>query len=105
MFNNKRKRKLVKPKPDVKFWAFEFRNSNPESEEERIEKEKKDSERKESEKKERIERNKKSYDDKRGKASMDFSYLYECHSMKDSVNRISPEDMKIFCENVVMKII
>lgn len=36
---------------------------------------------------------------------LDFSLLYNCHSPKDSVSTISPEDMKEFVEEVVIKIL
>lgn len=36
---------------------------------------------------------------------LDFSLLYNCHSSKDSVSTISPEDMKEFVEEVVLKIL
>lgn len=40
----------------------------------------------------------------RGK-NLDFSILYNCHSIKDSVDTIDPEDMKNFVEKVALKIV
>jgi hypothetical protein len=36
---------------------------------------------------------------------LDFSIVYNCHSMKDSVETIKIEDMKKFVEQVVLKIL
>jgi hypothetical protein len=36
---------------------------------------------------------------------LDFSILYNCHSMKDSVDTIDPKDMQDFVESVVVKIL
>lgn len=36
---------------------------------------------------------------------LDFSLLFNCHSMRDSLDTISPDDMKAFVEKVVLKII
>jgi hypothetical protein len=36
---------------------------------------------------------------------LDFSIVYNCHSIKDSVDTIDPKDMKDFVEKVVMKIL
>ena len=36
---------------------------------------------------------------------LDFSIVYNCHSMKDSVDTIDPVDMKNFVERVVLKIL
>lgn len=36
---------------------------------------------------------------------LDDSYLYHCHNAKDSLSSISVDDMKIFTEEVVLKII
>jgi hypothetical protein len=36
---------------------------------------------------------------------LDFSIVYNCHSMKDSLDTIDPKDMKDFVEKVVMKIL
>ncbi len=36
---------------------------------------------------------------------LDFEVLFLCHSMEDSVDKISPADMKAFVENVAAKII
>lgn len=40
----------------------------------------------------------------RGK-NLDFSILYNCHSMRDSVSSIDPLDMKRFVENVALRIV
>lgn len=50
------------------------------------------------------ETNKKSSVVYRGK-NLDFSMLYNCHSLKDSVSTIDPVDMKNFVEKVVLKIV
>jgi len=36
---------------------------------------------------------------------LDMKILYRCHSMEDSVDKISPEDMKIFTEEILVPII
>lgn len=36
---------------------------------------------------------------------LDYSYLFNCHSPKDTIDTISVEDMKVFVEDVVMKIL
>ena len=36
---------------------------------------------------------------------LDMSYLYHCHSVKDSLQSISVDDMRIFSENIVYKLI
>jgi hypothetical protein len=36
---------------------------------------------------------------------LDFSIVYNCHSIKDSLDTIDPKDMKEFVEKVVMKIL
>lgn len=36
---------------------------------------------------------------------LDFSILYNCHSLKDSLDTIDPKDMQDFVEKVVMKIL
>ena len=36
---------------------------------------------------------------------LDFSILYNCHSMRDSIDTIDPKDMQDFVEKVVMKIL
>jgi hypothetical protein len=36
---------------------------------------------------------------------LDFSILYNCHSMRDSLDTIDPKDMQEFVEKVVMKIL
>ena len=51
------------------------------------------------------ERKAKEFEDDRKKAAYDFTYLWDCHSTRDSLNRIDPADMKTFSEEVVMKII
>ncbi len=37
--------------------------------------------------------------------NLDFSILYNCHSMKDSISSIDPSDMKTFVEEVALKIV
>jgi hypothetical protein len=108
-FNQKKKkRKLLKPKPGFKFWGFEFdtgRKEKVETPEEKEAREKIEQEKKEADKIKRIEKNKVRYDEQRGKAAMNFAYLWYCHSMKDSLSSIDPADMKIFSENVVLKLL
>lgn len=36
---------------------------------------------------------------------LDFDMLYNCHSSRDTVATIDPEDMREFCEEVVLKIL
>jgi len=42
---------------------------------------------------------------KYGDTYLDFSVLFRCHSPEDSVDKISPSDMKEFIEEVVLKIV
>jgi len=42
---------------------------------------------------------------KYGDRFLDYSLLFNCHTDKDSVNTISPKDMKEFVEEIVLKII
>lgn len=37
--------------------------------------------------------------------NLDFSIVYNCHSLKDNINSIDPKDMKEFVEEVVVKIV
>ena len=36
---------------------------------------------------------------------LDFNLLYNCHSPSDTLSTISPEDMKEFVEEVILKIL
>jgi hypothetical protein len=36
---------------------------------------------------------------------LDFDMLYNCHNQRDTVETIDPEDMQIFVEKIVLKIV